>query len=242
MSGHSKWSTIKRQKAVVDAKRGAVFTKLANLISLAAKDGGDPEMNPSLKAAIEQAKEANLPKANIERAIKKGTGELAGEEVQEIIYEAIGPFNSQFVIKCLTDNRNRSVASIRHIFTKHNGSLSSVLWNFEIYGKIIFSLTELSSNKINLENLELELIDQEIVDILKEKEEIIVLTKAQNLAKTADFLKSKGIDFKFKDIVYIAKEKQKIKDDEILKIEKLIDNLEENEDINTYYHNIENIL
>jgi YebC/PmpR family DNA-binding regulatory protein len=242
MSGHSKWSTIKRQKAVVDAKRGAIFTKIANLITLSAKEGGDPEMNPTLKSAIEQAKEANMPKVNIERAIKKGTGELAGEEVLEIIYEGIGPFNTQFVIKCLTDNRNRSIASLRHIFSKYGGSLASVLWNFDMYGKISFSLSELSKNKINLESLELELIDQGIVDIIKDKEKLIIITNPKDLAKNSDFLRNKGIKFSFRDIVYIAKEKQIITKEEKLKIDNLIEEIENNEDVNSYYHNLENIL
>lgn len=242
MSGHSKWSTIKRQKAVVDAKRGAIFTKLANTITVAAKEGSDPDMNPSLKSAIEQAKEANLPKINIERAIKKGTGELAGEEIQEIFYEAIGPFNTQFIVKCLTDNRNRSIASLRHIFTKYGGSLASVLWNFDMYGKICFPLSELSKNKINLENLELELIDQEIVDIVKEDQEIIIISEPKDLAKISNFLKNKSIKITFSEIVYVAKEKQEVLKEEVLKLEKLIDELENNEDVNNYYHNLKNIL
>ncbi len=242
MSGHSKWATIKRKKEVVDAKRGAVFTKLANVITIAAKEGGDPEMNPSLKSAIEQAKESNMPKANIERAIKKGTGELAGDEVLEIIYEGIGPYNSQFVVKCLTDNRNRSIASLRHIFSKYGGSLASVLWNFDMQGKICFSLSELSRNKINLENLELELIDQEIDDILKDREKIIILTNPKNLNRTSDFLKNKGIVLSFNEAAYIAKEKQTITEEEVDKLERLIDELEDNEDVNSYYHNLENIL
>ncbi len=242
MSGHSKWSTIKRQKAVVDAKRGAVFTKLANVITLTAKEGGDPEMNPALKSAIEKAKEANMPKNNIERAIKKGTGELAGNEVEEIFYEGIGPVNTQFILKCLTDNKNRSVATLRHIFTKLGGSLASVAWNFDLYGRINFSLSELSKNKINLENLELELIDQEIVDIKKEKQEIIILTNVKDLAKISNFLKDKGVILTLSEVVYIAKEKQRISDKDIEKIDKFLEELEENEDVNNYYHNIENIL
>ncbi len=238
MSGHSKWSTIKRQKAVVDAKRGAIFTKLANVITLTAKEGGDPEMNPALKSAIEQAKEANMPKNNIERAIKKGTGELAGEEVEEIFYEGIGPGNSQFILKCLTDNKNRSVASLRHIFTKYGGSLATVAWNFDLYGKICFNLSELSKNKINLENLELDLIDQEIVDFKKENQEIIILTNVKNLTNISNFLKDKGIMLSSSQVAYIAKEKQEISEKDIEKIDKFLEELEENEDVNNYYHNI----
>lgn len=242
MSGHSKWSTIKRQKAVVDAKRGAAFTKLANVITVAAKEGGDPEMNPALKSAIEQAKEANMPKNNIERAIKKGTGELAGAEVEEIFYEGIGPGNSQFVVKCLTDNKNRSVATLRHIFTKYGGSLASVIWNFNLYGIINFSLSELSRNKINLENLQLELIDKNIVDFKKSSEGIVILTVVKDLSEISKFLKNQGIHLDSSEVGYSAKEKQEVSDTEKEKLDKFLAELEDNEDVNSYYHNIENIL
>jgi YebC/PmpR family DNA-binding regulatory protein len=239
MSGHSKWSTIKRQKSIIDAKRGAVFTKLANLITIAAKNGGDVEMNPALKSAITQAKEANMPKNNIERAIKKGTGELGGDQIEEIYYEGVGPFGSQFIIKCLTDNKNRSIATVRHSLTKFGGSLGSVKWNFDLQGVIVFDLIELSKNKINLENLELELIDLAIVDFKKEADIIIVITEAQDLANISDFLIKKGIELKSTQLEYIAKEKQVISDKDREKLEKFIAELEDNEDVSDYYHNIE---
>ena len=118
MSGHSKWATIKRAKAATDAKRGAIFTKLGNLITITAREkGGDPETNFSLRMAIDKAKAANMPKDNIEKAVKRGTGEIGGEKIEELIYEGFGPVKSQFVIKCLTDNKNRTAANIRHAFT-----------------------------------------------------------------------------------------------------------------------------
>ena len=137
MSGHSKWATTKRQKAVTDAKRGAIFTKIGNIITISAREkGGDPAVNFSLRIAIEKAKQANMPKENIERAIKRGTGEGGGATIEEIYYEGIGPANTQFIVKCLTDNRNRSASTVRHLFSKYGGSMGSVAWNFEKKGVI----------------------------------------------------------------------------------------------------------
>ena len=160
MSGHSKWSTIKRAKAVTDAKRGAIFTKLGNLITMAVRDkGSSPDTNFGLRMAIEKAKQANMPKDNIERAIKRGTGELGGGQIEELTYEGFGPANSQFIIKCLTNNKNRSAANIRHLFTKYGGSLGSVMWNFEKKGVIRINSEELKLKNIKLDDFEFEIID-----------------------------------------------------------------------------------
>jgi len=136
MSGHSKWSTIKHKKAVTDAKRANVFTKLGRLISVAAKEGGNPDANLKLKLAIDQARAVNMPKDNIERAIKRGTGELKDQaNIEEIIYEAFGPGGIMMVIKTLTDNKNRTVSEIKTILGKFSGKLGgigSVMWNFKI--------------------------------------------------------------------------------------------------------------
>ena len=135
MSGHSKWAKIHRQKAVTDAKKGTVFTKHANIITIAARaGGGDPEMNFKLKLAIEKAKQANMPKDNIDRAIARGTGENDDKKIEEVAYEGFGPGGVAFIIECLTDNRNRTSANIKHIFSLYGGSLgspNSVLWQFE---------------------------------------------------------------------------------------------------------------
>ena len=168
MSGHSKWATTHRQKALVDAKRGAIFTKLANLITIAARKGGDPNSNPSLRTAIDQARNVNMPKDNIERAIKKWTGELSGDIVEELYYEGVLPGGVQVVVKCLTDNKNRSGSTVRHLFTKNGGAFGSVLWNFSQLGVIRIASEQLAEKKIQSEDLELELIDQNIVDFKKE--------------------------------------------------------------------------
>jgi len=135
MSGHSKWSKLKHSKGTLDAKRGVMFTKLGNVITIAVREGGgDSDSNFKLRLAIESAKKANLPKDNIERAIKRGTGELTEGQIEEVIYEAFGPNKTSFVIEALTDNKNRTVANLRRIFNKHGGSLAgqnSVCWMFE---------------------------------------------------------------------------------------------------------------
>ncbi len=239
MSGHSKWSTIKRAKGATDAKRAAVFTKLSKLITIAAKEkGGDLATNFTLKMAVDKAKSANMPKDNIERSIKRGTGELEGGEIEELTYEGVGPANSQFVIKALTDNKNRSAAEIRHIFTKYGGSLSSVMWNFEQKGITLVKNEELKINNINFDELELELIDAGADDILKEEEGVTIYTTISDLRQVEKYLKHKEIKTESSELEYIAKDKLKLSEDDNLKVKKLIDALEENEDISDYYTNV----
>ncbi len=242
MSGHSKWSTIKRKKGALDAKKGVIFTKLANLITIMAKEhGSDPDTNFSLRMAIEKAKSFNMPKNNIERAIKRGAGEIDGEQIEELIYECIGPANSQFIIKALTDNKNRSAANIRHIFTKAGGSLGSVMWNFEQKGVIIIVNEELKNKKIIIDDFEMELIDVGIDDIANEDENKVIYTKIENLQNIKKFLDNKNIKIESAEIEYIAKEKININDNDKNKIEKLINAIEDCEDIADYYINIKNI-
>ena len=139
MSGHSKWSTIKHKKAITDAKRGKAFSKLSRLISVAAKEkGGDPESSPKLRTAIDKAREMNMPKDNIERAIKKGIGQIGGAQIEEITYEAYGPSGIALIIEMITDNRNRTIAEIKHILNKFGGKLAeagSVKYMFDRKGE-----------------------------------------------------------------------------------------------------------
>ncbi|HAM88742.1 MAG: transcriptional regulator [Candidatus Falkowbacteria bacterium GW2011_GWC2_38_22] len=236
MSGHSKWATIKRKKEVTDSKRGAVFTKLGNIISIAAREkGGDIETNFSLRMAVEKAKAANMPKENIERAIKRGTGEGGGEQIVELIYEGIGPANSQFIVKVLTDNKNRSAASVRHAFTKYGGSLGTVMWNFEQKGVIRVSSVEF---RISNDEDELELIEAGADDILKEEEGVTIYTKPENLQKVKKFLDEKKINTESAEIEYIAKDEVEISGEDKEKIEKFIDELDGIEDVSDYYNNV----
>lgn len=238
MSGHSKWATTHRQKELVDAKRGAVFTKFANLITIAAKKGGDPNANPSLRSAVERAREVSMPKDNIERAIKKGTGELAGAQVEELYYEGIVPPGVQVIVKCLTDNKNRSGATVRHLFTKNGGSFSAVMWNFSQLGVIRISSEEIKEKKMSNENLELELIDQGIVDFQKEEEGITAYTEIKDLQSVRDFLEKKGLKVSSAEIEYAAKDKMDLPAADKEKMDKFFEELEDNEDVSDYYTNI----
>ena len=152
MSGHSKWSTIKRKKGAADAKRGKIFTRLMREITVAAKmGGGDPGGNPRLRTAIDAAKAQNMPKDNIERAIKKGTGELEGVTYEEVIYEGYGPGGVAFLIECLTDNKNRAAAEVRHILTKRGGTMAkagAVSYLFESKGYIVFDKEGLDEDQV----------------------------------------------------------------------------------------------
>ena len=238
MSGHSKWATTKRQKAVVDAKRGAIFTKLGNIITIAAREkGADLVANFSLRIAVEKAKTANMPKENIERAIKRGTGELSGAQIEELIYEGFGPAKTQFIVRSLTDNKNRSAAAIRHLFTEYGGSLGSVLWNFEQKGVIRVMAEELASHKLNTEELELELIDAGAEDLDKEEEGVTIYTKLEDLQKVKNFLDAKKIGTETADIEYAAKNKINISGEDRKKVENFIEELEGNEDVADYYTN-----
>lgn len=238
MSGHSKWATTHRQKELVDAKRGAIFTKLANIISIAAKKGGDPDSNPTLRAAVDRARDASMPKDNIERAIKKGTGELGGNQVEELYYEGIGPAGIQVIVKCVTDNRNRSASTVRHAFSKNGGSFGAVMWNFEQAGVLMLSQTELTAKKISFEDFELELIDNGANDIIQAEEGLTIYTVLSDFQKMQDFLKAKGLKPDSAEIEYVAKEKATLSAADQEKCDKFLEELEDNEDVSDYYTNL----
>jgi YebC/PmpR family DNA-binding regulatory protein len=241
MSGHSKWATTKRHKAVVDAKRSAVFTKIAKLITIAARDkGGDPTTNFSLRMAIDKGRAMNMPKDNIERAIKRGTGEGGGAVIEEIVYEGIGPAKAQFVIKCLTDSRNRAASEIRHLFSKNGGALSSVMWNFSQKGIIRITNDELRIKNCDNDEFELELVDVGAEDIEREEEGWTIYTKMEDLMKVKSFLDGKNIATESAEIEYVAKEKAKVENpEEQEKLEKFIEAIEDNEDVSDYYTNVD---
>lgn len=233
MSGHSKWAKIHRQKSVTDNKRGALFTKLANAVAIAAKSGGgDPTTNFKLQLAIDQARAGNMPKDNIERAIKRGTGELGGGTIEEVTYEGFGPDGIAFMIECLTDNRNRTSAAMKHIFSKYGGNLgspNSVGWMFKQRGV-------LHIDSIN-ENLELELIDAGALDIIREDGGSSVLTNPADLKKIKDFLEQKEIKIEYAEIEQIPKEKKEVSEKTKEKLEKIFNELDDNEDVNDFYTN-----
>lgn len=233
MSGHSKWSKIHRQKSVADNKRGALFTKLGNAITIAAKSGGgDPTTNFKLQLAIDQAKTGNMPKDNIQRAIKRGTGELKGGRIEAITYEGFGPNNIAFMIECLTDNRNRTSAAMKHVLSKYGGSLggpNSVGWMFEQKGII-------RTEKVS-EELELELIDAGANDFVEEDDGTTIFTNPSDLKKVNDFLTQKGLTVEYAEIEQVPKDKKTVDDKTKEKLEKVFAELDDNEDVNNFFTN-----
>jgi len=231
MSGHSKWSKIHRQKGVADSKRGALFTKLAKTVAVAAKiGGGDPSTNFKLQLAVDQARAGNMPKDNIERAIKRGTGELEGGIIEELTYEGFGPGGSAFIIECLTDNRNRTSSAIRHIFSKYGGKLgtpNSVARMFEQKGIV-------RTQSID-ENLELELIDAGVSDVIAEEGGSTILTSPNDLKKIKDLLEQKGLTVEYAEIEQIPHEKKDVDEKAQKTIEKMFDEFDSDEDVNNFY-------
>lgn len=240
MSGHSKWSTIKHKKAATDAKKGKEFTRASSLISLAAKSGGDPVMNPSLALAIEKAKAVNMPKANIERAIKKGTGELEGEVIEEIVYEGYGPEGVAILIEVATDNKNRTVSEIRAILTKHGGSMAStgaVSYLFERQGQIEV-LKE--GQKKPLDELESIIIDSGAKDFEAEDNYFLVYTNPQDLMSVKKTIEKEGVLISGAELVYTHQTEIKITEPEkAKKILKLVESLEGLDDIVSVYANFD---
>jgi len=235
MSGHSKWSKIQRQKGAADVKKGALFTKLANAVTLAASSGGgDVDMNFKLKLAIDQAKSANMPKENIERAIKRGTGELAGGPIEELRYEGFGPQGVALIIDCLTDNRNRALSEIKQILSKHSGSLAgqnAVAWQFESKGVIIVNTV----NTVDKEKLEMAIIDSGAQDYFNENDHMIIYTQPKQLQKVKESLEKSGFQIENADLEMVAKEKVKVESPQ--KLEELFNALDDIADVSNYYSN-----
>jgi YebC/PmpR family DNA-binding regulatory protein len=238
MSGHSKWSQIKRQKGATDQKRGAVFTKLGNAITIAAREGGsDPTANFKLRLAIDQAKAANLPKDNIERAIKRGTGELVGDELQELIYEAVAPNGVAVIIKALTDNKNRTAAAVKHILSKHGASLGSpgsVSWQFQEQGLIRLA----SPSKGLKEELELAAIDLGAVDVAEEAEAVVVITQKTDLQKVKEGLEAKGFSVDHAELELIPENYIEVDSATQGKLDKLFEALDDEPDVADFYTNL----
>jgi len=242
MSGHSKWATTKHAKGLADAKRGAVFTKLGNNIAVAARQGGgDPDANFKLRLAIDRAKQANMPKENIERAVKKGTGELGGAAIEEIVYEGFGPAGVAVVIEALTDNNNRTVANVRKILTKYGGSFgaaNSTLWMFERKGAV-----KIQNYKSKIENYgdwELKMIDLGAEDIREIDGEIIIYARPEDLGKIKEALEKDGLAIDGAEMELVAKNTVKVENpDARERLEKMFAELDEDMDVNDYYSNIE---
>ena len=238
MSGHSKWSTIKRKKGAADAKRGAIFTRLSKDITLASREGGgDIEMNPTLRLAVKKAKNANMPSSNIEKAIKKGTGELPGIKYENYIYEGYGPSGVAIMMEVMTDNKNRTVPEIRHIMSKNGGNLGEsgcVSWMFEKKGTIVVNYTD----EINEEELIELTIELEAEDFSSEDDSFEIITTPDNFGEIIEILDKKGFDVEG-DIGLVPINTIKISKDESNPIIKLLEILEDHEDIQKLYSNFE---
>ena len=239
MSGHSKWSTIKHKKAVQDAKRANVFTKLGNMISIAAREGGgDLEINFKLKMIVDKARSANMPKNNIERAIKRGVGELKdGSNIEEVIYEAYGCGQVAMLIKTATDNTNRTIGDVRHILTKAGGKMvpeGSVGFMFKKVGEII-----IEANNDNIEEIEMQAIEAGAEDIKKEDNIIFVYTKPNEFQKIRETLKKNNLQITDAELIFIPTQKATlVSEEEKSKYDKLLENLDENDDVVEVYDNL----
>lgn len=238
MSGHSKWATIKRQKGAQDAKRSETFTKLANNITIAAKKGGgDAAANFSLRLAMDKARAANMPKENVERAIKRGTGELAGNKVEELVLEGFGPGKVAIIIEAVTDNKNRTLPEIRNIFTKMGcqlGNAGSVAYQFKQQGVIRINVETNSGSPDKLEEIAIESGAQ---DYRIEDEELIVITQIVDLQKVKEYFDNAQIPVESAKIEYLPITTVHLSPTDEDRLMKLLEELDERDDVGEIYNN-----
>jgi YebC/PmpR family DNA-binding regulatory protein len=236
MSGHSKWATIKRKKGALDVKRGKIFTRLIREITIAARQaGGDPDGNPRLRLAIDNAKSANMPADNIDRAIKKATGELEGSQISELTYEGYGPGGVALLIEVATDNKNRTVAEIRHIFSRGLGNMGetgSVAWMFERKG--IITLKRDGKSEDDLMEI---VLDAGADDLTTEEDFFEVTTTLENFEPVRKKILDNKLIVENASLQWIAKNSVPIKGDEAEKLMKLIEALEESDDVQNVFSN-----
>lgn len=239
MSGHSKWKQIKRGKAKTDSQRAKVFTKMARFIAVAARKGADPDMNAELRMSIERAKYEDMPRENIERAIKKGAGGEVGAELEGAEYEVFGPHGTMFIVKVLTDNKNRTVGEIKNILSKHNGRLGeigSVKWMFDKFGLIVIE----SGNKEKNESLEMAAIEAGAEDVREKDGSLEIYTAPENFDKVLRLLQVPGNNVTGASIDWVAKNPIKIEEAKALEeVEGLLNVLDEQDDVEEIYSNIE---
>jgi YebC/PmpR family DNA-binding regulatory protein len=230
MSGHSKWSQIKHKKAKTDAVRGRVFTKLIREITIASRQGGgDPAGNPRLRLAIQTAKEANMPAENIQRAIKKGTGELEGQILEEFSYEGYGPAGVALIIDVVSDNRNRTTGEVRHALTKHNGSLGEngcVSWNFETRGVVTIPRKGIDEDRLMAAALE-----AGAADVSDEGDVFEVYTDPAELSVVSEALKAAGIALDAAEVLKVPRTFVKLAGDDARKVIRLVEALEDLDDV-----------
>jgi len=238
MSGHSKWSTIKRKKAAIDAKRGKIFTTLIREITIAARaGGGDPASNPRLRHAISSARDANMPQDNIKKAIMKGTGELPGTTYEECTYEGFGPGGVAIFMEVLTDNKNRTVADIRHLITKYGGNLGengSVAWMFDTKGQIVLTRDNQDENTLFEAAIDAGAEDFEAVH-----DEFIITTDPADIMSVRNAIENKGYFVESSKVEMLPKNLHKINDENSEKAISLLNEIEDHDDIKSIYTNFE---
>lgn len=238
MSGHSKWHTIKHKKGALDAKRGKLFTKFIKEITIAARGGGgDPNQNPRLRKAVNDAKGANMPNDTIDRAIKRGTGELEGVHYDEITYEGYGPGGVAVMVNATTDNRNRTVSELRHLFSKNGGNLGesgSVAWMFNKKGQIIVD----AASKGEDEMMEIAL-EAGAEDMLNDGESYQILTAPEDFMTVLDAVKGKGVEPISAEIAMIPQNTIKLDGGQVTQMLKLYEALDDHEDVQSVYANFE---
>jgi YebC/PmpR family DNA-binding regulatory protein len=239
MSGHSKWSTIKRKKGAIDAKRGKIFSKLIKEITVASRQGGnDPEGNPRLRAAIAAAKAENMPKDNISRAISKGSGTGDGVVYEEVLYEGYGPGGVAVLVECMTDNRNRTVADVRHFFSKSNGNLGEngcVAWMFEKKGLILVDKETISEDDLMEAALE-----AGADDVIEEESEFQVITGVENFSDVIETFEERGLATIEAAIAMIPTNSVEVSDEQIaVSLLKLLENLEDHDDVQKVHANFD---
>ena len=239
MDGHSKWANIKHRKEKSDAKKGKIFSKIGREIMVAVKAGGpDPEINSKLKDVIAKAKANNVPNDTIQRSIKKASGDIDSVNYEEITYEGYGPEGIAMIVEAMTDNKNRTAGEMRHLFDKYGGNLGAtgcVSWMFERKGLIVIEKSE----SIDEEQLMMDVIEAGAEDFSVEDGYYEVLTKPEDFSKVRDYLEGKNYNFASAELEMIPTTYNKIDDEKAEKVKKLIDILEENDDVQKVYTNME---
>ncbi|MBN2470942.1 MAG: YebC/PmpR family DNA-binding transcriptional regulator [Anaerolineae bacterium] len=239
MSGHSKWSTIKRKKGAEDAKRGKIFTRLAREITMAARQGGgDADTNPTLRLAIDKARASNMPKDNIQRAIARGTGE--GDDVdalEEITYEGYAPSGIAVLVDCVTDNKNRTLAEVKHIFSKSGGNLASagsVMWQFDQKGYI-----SIAADGVDFDEVFMVAAEAGAEDVELEDDEISIYTPREDAAAVADAVREAGYKIDEFQLTWVAKNEVSLDTDDALKVMNVIEKLEDLDDVQNVSSNLD---
>jgi YebC/PmpR family DNA-binding regulatory protein len=238
MAGHSKWKNIRIRKGKQDALRGNLFTKLSREITVAARNGGgDIGMNPRLRVAVDKAKEASMPKDNIDRAVKKGTGELEGGNYEEIVYEGVGPGGAGIILQCYSENRNRTVSEVRNAFNKNGGTMSdngAVSWQFKYCGQIAFEKEGRDEDELTLAALE-----AGAEDVQTDDDSITIITAMADLHKVNEALRTGGYNANEVGLTYMPTNKANPAKEDFLKLVRLLDALEELDDVQDTYVNVD---